>query len=406
MTIERPASEQRGQAWVARLLTPVSALLCLRILLLVMLPYDAVVGYGDYRHFFELARLAIDGEGGMPWLGHWVEFPPLFPYVSLALYRLAGGVEHIYGYMLAVLMALFDAANLWLFGRLARRVLSSQVAATASWVYLAFLALPAFGWWTFEPLAVFWMLLTLVQVLEGRPMAAGITAGFGFLTKIVPVLALVPVWRFRPGRQAIVSTLLAVLVAAVGLAPFLVLQPRMALASLQSQTAKGSWETVWALIDGNQGTGSFGPVDERLDASAALRPRGNPARVPHWLPTLAFGAIGMACLLRAPRGQGRAVPGLLALLLVLMFLWARGWSPQWLAYLIPLLLLSLPLRAALGVGLTLVFVALLEWPLLLSRGRFDLLALPVLLRTGLLILAAVELARGLRRRSPSTGGGE
>jgi hypothetical protein len=36
-------------------------------------------------------------------------------------------------------------------------------------------------------------------------------------------------------------------------------------------------------------------------------------------------------------------------------------------------------------------VALLEWPILLSRGRFDLLALPVLLRTIIMILLAIEL---------------
>jgi hypothetical protein len=47
-------------------------------------------------------------------------------------------------------------------------------------------------------------------------------------------------------------------------------------------------------------------------------------------------------------------------------------------------------RAAL-FSISLALVALLEWPILLSRGRFDLLALPVLLRTVIMILLAFEL---------------
>jgi hypothetical protein len=95
--------------------------------------------------------------------------------------------------------------------------------------------------------------------------------------------------------------------------------------------------------------------------------------------------------------RGRTVP-LLGFVLSVLFLWSRGWSPQWLAYLVPILLVSLPFGQALGFGLNLVAISLVEWPLLLTRGRFDLLWAPVVIRTALILLLAFVLARSLMAR--------
>jgi hypothetical protein len=89
--------------------------------------------------------------------------------------------------------------------------------------------------------------------------------------------------------------------------------------------------------------------------------------------------------------------------MVLLLLASPGWSPQWLAYLVPLVLLSLPQpRAALYV-VALTAVVILEWPVLLSRGRFDLLWLTVTVRTALLILLAVDAWRCARGGLPAHG---
>ena len=74
-----------------------------RFLSLAALPIDAILGYGDYLHFFNLAEFSSLG-AGLPWLGHWVEFPPLFPYLSLGIHRAAGGSQHTYAYLLALTM--------------------------------------------------------------------------------------------------------------------------------------------------------------------------------------------------------------------------------------------------------------------------------------------------------------
>jgi len=44
---------------------------------------------------------------------------------------------------------------------------------------------------------------------------------------------------------------------------------------------------------------------------------------------------------------------------------------------------------------------ILEWPVLLSRGRFDLLWLTVMIRTAILILLAVDAWRCARRDLPA-----
>ena len=46
-------------------------------------------------------------------------------------------------------------------------------------------------------------------------------------------------------------------------------------------------------------------------------------------------------------------------------------------------------------------VAILEWPVLLSRGRFDLLWLTVILRTAVMVLLAADAWRAARVAAPA-----
>lgn len=368
---------------------PLLSLLFVRFTTLISLPFEALISYGDYRHFFELARLNVEG-GGLPFIGHWVEFPPLFPYLSLGIERLANGKLHSYVYLLALLMLVFDLGNLWVFSRLARRFVEPQRAQHMTWLYMVFLALPAFGWWTFEPMAVFFMLISLWLILERKPLGAGLMVGFGFLTKIFPALSLVVGWRFRRGRQVIWSTLSAGALVVMVLGALLIVNPGMASASLRSQLSKGSWETIWALIDGNSGTGVFGPLQNRVDPESALQPLGNPATIPHWIPTLVAGLILLWVFLRTRSSEDRSAFPFLLTVWCVVLVWSRGWSPQWVAYLIPLLLFCFSQIRTLVYAVILIMVALLEWPILLSRGRFDLLWLPIIIRTFVLVTMAVD----------------
>jgi hypothetical protein len=378
---------------------PALGLLVYRLLLLAALPYEAVTTYGDLRHFHQLAQLAVTG-GGLPFIGHWIEFPPLFPFLSLALNALAGGSEHAYIYALAALMACFDAANLYLLGRILTRLQVGENAQPRVWCYLAFLALPAIGWWTFEPLGVFWLLLTVILVLESRPTAAGIVAGLGLLTKWLPGLGLLVGWTQWPRRRTVFAALIAAAVAFAAWVPLLTLGGQTAWDSLRSQSAKPAWETPWALLEGSMGTGTFGEAGARL---VPLEPSATTPVIPRWMPFGVAGALGVILAARLRRTSSRAGVPFLLVALILLFLASPGWSPQWLAYLVPVVLLALPLPRGALYSVALTSVAILEWPVLLSRGRFDLLWVTVALRTMILVVLAVDAWR-VARSEPSASG--
>ena len=121
--------------------------------------------------------------------------------------------------------------------------------------------------------------------MAGRPYsedarkAVHILFGLGALVKWFPIFGLAALAR-RDGRFAWRPLVAGGLVVAAGWGVLLLASPDYTLASLRSQFAKGSWETVWALLDGNLGTGNFGAKEERYDPAAALEPQGNPPVVP------------------------------------------------------------------------------------------------------------------------------
>ncbi|HEX2981275.1 MAG TPA: hypothetical protein VHO48_13480 [Anaerolineaceae bacterium] len=356
-----------------------------RLLMLLGLSSEALRGYGDFQTFFWLSELP-----GWPYMHSWAEFPPLFPWLSEALFRLSAGRQPVYELLLAFILSLADAGSLWIFSRLAARLYGPSQAWLRSGLYLLVLLALPYSLWYFDPLAVFCFLAALLALVEGRAGRGGLLAGLGALFKLFPLLALVATWRERSIKKAIRAVALAAgSVLVVYLALYLI-SPAFTAASLRSQAGKGSWETVWALIDGNFQTGNFGSIAERVDPAAAGVLRRNPARIPPLVTLPIFGGLGLWALLRSKGKSGIASLAMVGLAWCLLLLWSPGYSVQWVLYLIPLLLLVFPLR--LGALLTGAFalVNLMEWPVLLSRGRFDLLALPILLRTLLFVLAAIE----------------
>lgn len=362
---------------------PILVFIFARVPFLLAATFDGLRGYGDFIHFFNLAALP-----GLPFIHYWSEFPPVFPFLSSALYALAGGKEHVYTYLLVMILFAADLGSLNLLIKL-EEFLFPQPSSWRSMLYAAVLAGLAYSWWYFDSLAVFFTLLALYLAFSKHPAPlAGIALGLGILTKLFPILILPALWRkLTPARSAAI-TLTAFALSAAVYAGLWTASPAFTSASLRSQAAKGSWETVWALLDGNLHTGNFGPESERLDPISASLARGNPARISPWASLLGFGALGLALFWKAPLTHDDPLAALhfTGLTWVIFYLWSPGWSPQWALYLLPLILLTLPERLAPLLAALIVIVNLLEWPLLLSRGMFSSLPLPILLRTALLVL--------------------
>jgi hypothetical protein len=351
------------------------------------MPLEGLQGYGDLVHFFRLAGM------GRPFLDFWVEFPPVFPFLSRGLFLLAGGREHVYDYLLVVGMSLVQAGNLYLFLQISQRIYGKVENLFRVWVYFALLLALAYGWWFFDPLAVFATLLGVLWLLQGKDGLAGLALGLGVLTKLFPILALVVAWRYRPPRRALLTTFVALGITVLIYAALYTAEPRMTVASLRSQASKGSWETPWALLDGNFNTGNFGPEAERFEPATASLRRGNPPLAPSWITLLPFALLGAWLFIQRGEQGERAQIAFLGLTWCIFLLWSPGWSPQWVLYLLPLTLLVLPEREGVLMAITFVLINLLEWPVLLSRGYTWGLWLTIPLRSLLLVLLAVEFWR-------------
>ena len=368
-----------------------------RLMLLMAWPAENLTLYGDYRYHFDLA--ALSGQGYWPFIHYWSEYAPVFPFLNLILYWLSGGA-FFKNYVLVAGLALlaFEAGSLVLLYRLAAASRGESEAAQIGWVYIA-LFVPAFIWLgTYDAITAFFVLLALCAVQRDRPWLAGLAIGLGTMTKLLPIMLLATVWWARGWRAALVSGLVALLVIAAILGPLLALSPDYTLASLQAQAGKSSWETVWALLDGNvANTGNFGPIADHFDPAKAGQMLHNPPRVSPWLTLIPFALLGLFIFTRpAPRGKEDGAV-FAALTFTLFCLWSKGWSPQWQMFLIPLLFLSLPLRRAAMFVVVLGFVNLLEWPVILSRGLAQALPVTIIARTLLFVLLAWELYRQMSR---------
>jgi hypothetical protein len=104
-----------------------------------------------------------------------------------------------------------------------------------------------------------------------------------------------------------------------------------------------------------------------------------------WLTLAPFVIFGLWTFLRTRINNPRSAVSLLGVTWAVFLLWSPGWSPQWVLYLIPLILLTLDEREGFLMTLTLVLANLLEWPILLSRGLFKGLWITVPVRELLLI---------------------
>ena len=368
-----------------------------RLSLLAFWPADQLARWSDYDYYYQVARWV--DQGWLPYLHYWVEYPPLFSYLAVLLYLLTSHYV-AFATVLALVQLVFEVGSLVLLHRLARRALGEAQANRVAWVYALLFASVATWWLSFDSLAVFLFLLAVERWLAGHRTQSALAAGVGGLVKWFPMLFLPVAVRFRRNwREALRYVLVATAVVVVILGFLALLSPTYTLASLRSLASRASWQTVWALLDGNLGTGAYNA--NRLDPAEAILPQGNPARVPTWLTLLLFGGVYLWLWARgAPAGttQGRdlRLVRFTTITLLVFFLWSRGWSPQWLGMLAPLVLIGLPLERAALYMVVLTFVNIAEWPVLLSRGLNQWLYLTVPLRTGLFVLLIVELWRRVR----------
>lgn len=398
------------------------------VLQLMLLVFFAPGGrFGDYSDYWYYQEMASRLDSGYyPYLHYWVEYPPLFPWLPVGAYWLsrllppAPNPQLWFYVTFGGLMGLFAVGNLAMVYLLSLALYDRLSALRCAWSY-ALLFGPIFvhaGW--FDGSALFLMLLSLYLLLKNRSMLSGLAVGLGTMIKVMP-LALLPVgfkllsqrWRFLVG--------LGLVIAGISL-PFYLLNPALFVASWRALLTRPSWETVWALLDGYY---SYGVVSgNRFDPSAAGGGQ-RPEFVP-WLAVLAvFGLIYLLIYLlpwqlgqayrphvgrsnqlwfileqfRHPvMGEGGqtvdrvGTVAFIGLSLNLFLLFSKGYSPQFVLWYLPFLVLALPNGWGLAYATLLTADSVVEriFYFFLLPDAHWLLAGTVLFRTALMLALIPE----------------
>lgn len=380
-----------------------------RLLALFLLrPGGFIYDYSDY-YFFE-SFAAFSDEGFYPFVHYWMEYPPLFPWMAVGAYRLGLRFPlwtdpRLAFYSLVGLELLpFEIGCLALIYLIARRVHSPRVALRCGWIY-ALLFVPLYTWtgW-FDTMPLFFLLATLYLLLDRRALTAGIALGLGFMSKATPAVILPVGWAVlgpqatgrlldwvkpTPRRIRFVASF-----AATGLliaAPFLWINPGLLAASFRSMFGRSSWETVWALLDGYTGYGRLG--GNRFDPNPTFAT--HPTSLPWWLITATFAVLFLGLYFRNVdwRSPRRAI-AFTGLTVCLFLLYSKGYSPQFLVWLLPFIVIIFPNLRGIGYALLLSVANIVEWVFyfIIFPQEPGVLVAAILLRTILIGSVALEFA--------------
>jgi len=411
--------------------------------------------------FFPFAYL--QSCGYYPFLDYWLEYPPILAYVMVGLRGLAlwvagpGSVaweRAAFVRTVQVSSVVWETASLALIYAMARFLRGPRAAARACWFYVALFATAFVALSYVDSFPVFLMLCGVVLAVYSRTLWAALALAAGFMTKVFPIGILPTVlksdgrWRWRAAMVG-----LFLLFAAYFAAPFLATGRQWLWCWAESSLRRPPWQTVWALLDGRYEFGYVGPLDEDQNPEfykpekfgVAPGIRGTLESVPaevYWPPhvrrTIRYRvasrfATRLTFIDSRPRsgagwwwiygGAGVVVAALYVLTFALLpaalrprqrllfaafsmfvlFFYLKGWSPQFVAYLIPFLLIVFPPGEGAIWSLLLTVTAFVEMPLwaayvhpLAAMGRL-LLQLAVGARTIIFVLVIARLFRRLFR---------
>ncbi len=319
----------------------------------------------------------------------WTAYPPLFPALMLPVFEFSSRIPPwveprlFFHLLLGLELLVFEAGNLILVYRLAGKLgadeqalISSDVTgfgdqigvrapALRAVILYALMFAPVYtllGW--FETMPLFFMLLGLDLLLShwrGAWVVSSIAAALGFLVKLTPIL-LLPIavrwlgarlsWRaartewFRRGspgnlvRPIIYSAIFFGVVIGVGY-PLARFNPDLALSSFRVNSLRPPWQSIWALMEGYYGYGLV-PIDMRNLQGLATGGQ--------WTGRLPWGVITGLFLLvylwlytrRYDWTRLRTPIGFAAISVIWLFLYSKGWSPQFVVWIIAFLVLLLP----------------------------------------------------------------
>jgi hypothetical protein len=416
--------------WFLALLLLFAAFRCCAILL--FRPGGFIADNSDYEFYYAWGLTL--PMGYTTFVDLWTAYPPLFPALMLPVFvassRIPPWVEPRLAFhvLFGMELLVFEVGNFILIYRLAQRLEVESSTDDAgppdghriplplkATVFYALLFAPVYtllGW--FEAMPLFFLLLGLELLLSRRRgmwIASAVAAALGFLVKLTPMM-LVPIavrwfgarlsldavrceWFNRRARGNLLKPALYILifvgvVVGVGL-PLARFNPTLALSSFTVNSLRPPWQSVWALIDGYYGFGLV-PIDMRNLRGLAAGNQWESALPWTWI-TLGFALLYLWLYTRRYDWMRvRTAVAFTAVSVIWLFLYSKGWSPQFVVWVLAFIVL---LRAdifgvLLALMLTLLNVVESNIFLILLPDERWLMTTTVLTRTALLMLLAAD----------------
>lgn len=364
-----------------------------RIILTLSLLPNLQDGVGGLQVYYQWADLF-----DWAFVDYWSEYPPLFPWLNKSIYLLCQGDYYLFLLVSVLIFSLAGAMLLVVHSKLSHRFYQPKEANIRDLMLFGLLSVLPYTWWYFDLIPVLLMMLGLQLLLENKVLASGFSLAAGILSKWFPLFVLVAAIRALPGKKALKLSLITLGMTVLIFGGLYWLSPVNTGASITALTGRNSYETAWALIDGNMTTGEVFLPSEHADPAAAARDtqRGNAAVIPSWLTLPIFGLLGLAAIWKMERGRDHHVISLTGITMCVFFIWCSGWSPQWILFLLPLITLSFTWNRALLLSGSLIFLTILEWLVLLARHIYPALYVIAPLRVILLAVMTYHWVKSLR----------
>lgn len=401
--------------------------------LLLFRPGGFIADASDYDFYYLWGQQI--PQGYTTFVNLWTAYPPLFPALMLPIFewssRIPPWVEPrlFFHLLFGLLLLLFESGNLSLIYRLALKLGYAPLGITSGElrvaydspalihpvIFYALLFTPVYtllGWFECMPLFfMLWGLDLLLSPRRGGWVGSAVVTALGFLTKLTPAL-LVPIairwlgsklsWQalrhewFHPKAPSnlVRPTLYVLLFFAVILGGGYWLvggHTALALSSFQVNSLRPPWESVWALIDGYYGYGEV-PVDMRN--LPGLQRYQWDSQVPWGVITLGFALFYLWLYTRRYDWHNpHTAVGFAALSVIWLFLYSKGWSPQFLVWILAFIVLLLPTPRGIGLSIGLGVLNVIESPIYFTMlgNEHWILAGTIILRTVLLITLFVDL---------------
>lgn len=352
----------------------------------------------------------LSDRGFYPVLHYWMDYPPLFPWLAVIVYRLSmllpawRDPNLWFSLLLGCTLLIFEIGNFVLVYAIALKLKGREVAVRCSWLYAGlFFPLATLLFW-FENLPLFFLLLGVYMVIRRRSLWGGMAAGIGFMIKLVPAFIGPVALRVLPRKsQKITYVVVAALSALLIALPFLLTNMPFFLTTFVHQASRGPWETVWALLDGYYSGGATPALEARFDL-ATITISSQESHFPYALVVATFIVLFLILYTRPIDWQDNLKAVTFCGLSISLFLiFSKGYSPQWIINLLPFIILLMPDLRGVTYSLLLMMANVLEFPiaLMLMPGHTWVLVTAVLYRT--LLLAVISAEFGLILFPSATG---